>query len=72
MLILHHQEDQCKVTWPSSVRKFFEALENVDKTLVFLSGGEPTGRKCGPLHFHGFEGVESAAVTELMDWIRAN
>ena len=72
VLILHHQEDQCKVTWPSSVRKFFEALENVDKTLVFLSGGEPTGRKCGPLHFHGFEGVESAAVTELMDWIRAN
>ena len=26
-------------------------------TLVFLSGGRPTGRQCGPLHFHGFQGV---------------
>ena len=72
LLVLHHEQDQCKVTWPSSAKKFFDTLEEGVKTLVFLSGGRPTGRQCGPLHFHGFQGVEKTAVKALIDWARVD
>jgi len=36
-----------------------------------LTDGTPTGGSCGPLHYHGFEGVEASAVRGLIDWALA-
>ena len=71
LLVLHHANDQCKVTWPSSARSFFESLDAKEKHLIMLTDGTPTGGLCGPLHYHGFEGVEASAVRGLIDWALA-
>ena len=71
LLVLHHANDQCKVTWPSSARSFFESLDAKEKHLIMLTDGTPTGGSCGPLHYHGFEGVEASAVRGLIDWALA-
>ena len=71
LLVLHHAKDQCKVTWPSSAQSFFESLDAKEKHLIMLTDGTPTGGSCGPLHYHGFEGVEASAVRGLIDWALA-
>ena len=69
ILVLHHEDDACKICQPSSAEEFYEELETENKKLIFVSGGGASGDPHGPLHHHGFEDVESVAVGHLVDWV---
>ena len=69
ILVLHHEDDCCKLCQPSSAKQFFEELKIKSKTLAMISGGGSSGSCNGPLHHHGFEGVENQAVDHLVAWI---
>ena len=69
ILVLHHENDLCKVCQPSSAKDFYADLNLRDKKLVLVSGGQSTGDPHGPFHHHGFEGVESIAIGHIVDWI---
>ena len=47
---------------------FFNRLEAINKTLKLISGVEATGRKCGPFHKHGLEGIEFKAISIMTNW----
>ena len=69
ILIIHHENDCCKVCQPASARQFYEDLETKHKTIKMISGGGSSGGCNGPFHHHGFEGVEDAVVEEIVSWI---
>ena len=68
ILVIHHEDDECHVTLPDKAQSFFKRLEAIDKTLKLMSGGGSTGRKCGPFHKHGLEGIEFKAVSIMTNW----
>ena len=68
ILVLHHENDGCKVCQPSSAKAFFSELKTKDKKLILVSGGQATGNPHGPFHHHGFEGIEDIAVRHIIDW----
>ena len=68
ILVIHHEDDECHVTSPDKAQSFFNRLEAIDKTLKLIRGGEATGRKCGPFHKHGLEGIELKAVSTMTNW----
>ena len=71
ILVLHHEDDCCKLCEPSSAKQFFEELKIKTKALKMVSGGGSSGSCNGPLHHHGFEGIEDEAVGKLVSWINS-
>lgn len=72
VLITHHAEDACMVTKPREAVKFFQKLRAPVKEFLTYSGGEATGRDCGPLNHHGFEGMEGKVAKDIALWITVN
>jgi hypothetical protein len=72
VLVLHHEKDSCKICDPSDVPAIIKGLKNAPvKKLIMVRGGEnPTGDPCKALHYHGFIGMEKAAVGLMTDWIK--
>ena len=68
-LIVHHKKDQCHVTNFRDADLFFKMLKAPRKKIMSFSDGDPSGRKCGPLHHHGFEGIESDVAIRISNWI---
>lgn len=68
ILIIHHENDGCKICEPHSVQDFFDDLETSQKKLSWISGGGSSGSPHGPFHHHGYEDVEHLAVDELIKW----
>lgn len=68
-LVLHHKKDACKVTSFRHAKSFYDGLEAPKKQIISLKGGVPTGRKCGPLHHHGYENIEEEAANKLIEWM---
>ena len=69
ILVIHHENDCCKVCQPASAKQFVEDLETKHKKIKMISGGGSSGGCNGPFHYHGFEGVEDAVVEEVVSWI---
>ena len=72
VLLLHHRDDACPICRPHEVPAVLRGLVNAPaRKLVMLDGGgPPAGDPCGPLHWHGFVGIERAAVDLIAAWIR--
>ncbi len=69
LLVVHHEEDCCKVCEPASARQFYEKLKIKNKALNMVSGGGSSGSCHGPFHHHGFEGVEQIVVEGVVSWV---
>lgn len=72
VLLVHHARDACAVCRPEEVAAVLEGLTHAPiKKLVMAEGGSgPGGDPCGPLHWHGFVGLEKETVGTIADWIR--
>ena len=69
VLIVHHRDDSCRVTPFGYAERFYERLTAPMKDLLDYSGGGSSGRECGPLNHHGFEGLESRVAIDISKWI---
>jgi len=72
VLVVHHEEDGCKVCSPTGVPAILRGLDNAPvKKLIMVRGGDnPSGDPCKPLHYHGFIGIEKNTVETITQWIK--
>ena len=68
-LIVHHKLDTCKVTKYEKAILFFKNLNSPDKTFLNYFEGSPSGRECGPYHYHGYEGIETQVAKDITLWV---
>jgi len=66
-LIVHHRNDECRVTPP------YAAIGNnkdYGTALILVEGGVSYGDVCEARAHHGYNGVEADIVGKIKDWIR--
>ena len=73
-LIVHHEEDACRVTTPEGAMIIKDALTNASKVeLKYFSGGdEPISKPCKAKSAHGYLGIENKVVNYIADFIKTN
>jgi len=69
-LLVHHSDDNCIATPFEYSEEFYENLNAPSKMFLSYSGGLSNGGECGPLNYHGFEGVGKNVASEISSWIR--
>jgi pimeloyl-ACP methyl ester carboxylesterase len=71
-LVVHHQDDQCRICLFSDVKSLMDGLKSTRSELVAFTGGGPArGKPCEARHYHGFIGIEEDVVKRIADWIKA-
>lgn len=72
VLVMHHERDACRTCRPYEAKDIVGKLVNspVKKWMPVSGGGDPSGDPCGPLHYHGYIGMEPQVVGLIADWIR--
>ena len=70
-LVVHHELDACSACRPDEAGKLASALSHapIRKTLMLRGGSGASGNPCGPLHHHGFIGMENETVDLIAAWI---
>ena len=72
-LIVHHQQDGCRVTPASGAGDIKDKLEKASIAEVRLyEGGDPQGGYCQAQHYHGFHGIERKVVGDIVKWMLAH
>ncbi len=71
VLVVHHENDACKICSPAGVPAILTGLKNasIKKLVMMKGGGPPTGDTCEALHFHGFIGLEKQVANLITTWI---
>jgi hypothetical protein len=71
VLIVHHEQDTCKICTPYEAMNMVKKLNNsaMKKAVLVNGGGAPSGNVCGALHHHGFIGMEKEVVDLISTWI---
>lgn len=72
VLIAHHRQDACEFCPPGNVEVMRAALKNANpvKVLWYEGGEGMKGDPCEPFHHHGFVGIRSKVVNDIMGWIK--
>ncbi len=73
VLVVHHSKDACPATLPHEAPNILKGLTHapVKKLMLLDAGANPSGDVCGPLHWHGFIGMEQEAVDAMVGWMRS-
>ncbi len=74
-LVMGHENDSCFVTPPGDLVNIYNGLTSLAparKMSATIKGGRPNVAitACGAFHHHGYNGVEQAAVTAIVEFIR--
>lgn len=70
VLLVHHEYDECYVSPFSDVTELYRELRSAkEKSIRSYRGGVNRGRPCRAKAYHGFNGIESTVVTEMVNWI---
>ena len=74
VLLVHHWEDNCRVTPALRLSSIADRLTNSPKVekLLFKGGKQPESNACRSLSPHGFYGIEAKVVGSIVDWMIAN
>lgn len=72
VLIASHREDACYATPFEDSPRLKRALTASPSVEIkgYSGGGGYRGRECGPLHAHGFRGIEGRVVAGIAAWIK--
>ena len=70
VLVVHHEQDACRVTLMSDMPRLMERLvANPRKELMTFTGGVNLGDPCEGRAYHGFNGIEREVVEKIAAWI---
>ncbi|MPZ45716.1 MAG: alpha/beta hydrolase [Betaproteobacteria bacterium] len=70
VLVVHHEQDGCRVTLFSDVPRLMEKLaSNPRKELMTFTGGANQGDPCQARAYHGFNGLEREVVEKIAAWM---
>jgi len=71
--IVHHKDDECKVTPYNLAEGLLNKLTAVTvKEFKGFSGGSTKGNECRGKSYHGYMGIEKQVVQSIVDWIKAH
>ncbi len=71
VLVVHHEQDGCKLCAYSQIPRLMEKLTSAPKKeLLTFKGGENRGDPCEALAYHGFNGLEKDVVVKIAEWIQ--
>jgi len=73
VLVVHHENDACKNCTPHEAKGIAGGLKNspIKKTVLVSGGADPSGDPCGPVHYHGYIGMEKEVVDLIAAWIES-
>jgi dienelactone hydrolase len=72
VLVVHHENDGCKVCLFSDMPMLMEKLARTPKAeLIRVSGGQSRGDPCEAMAYHGFNGLEADVVAKISRWLIA-
>ncbi|CAN7372700.1 alpha/beta hydrolase [Polaromonas sp. LjRoot131] len=72
VLVVHHENDGCKVCLFSDMPMLMEKLAKTPKAeLIRVSGGQSRGDPCEAMAYHGFNGLEADVVAKISRWVIA-
>jgi len=70
VLVVHHEEDGCRLCMFSDMPRLMEKLAGLPrKELVTFKGGDNVGDPCEARAYHGFNGLETEVVGKIAAWI---
>jgi hypothetical protein len=72
VLVVHHENDGCKVCPFSEIPAMMDKLARTPKAeLISVSGGQSRGDPCEAMAYHGFNGLEADVVAKISRWVIA-
>lgn len=72
VLVVHHEQDGCRLCRYSDVPRLMERLANVPRhELMTFTGGNNVGDPCEARAYHGYNGIEATVVSRIAGWISA-
>lgn len=70
VLVVHHQQDACKVCKPEALPGLMSKLTHSPRReLLQFEGGIDKGDPCEAFAYHGYNGIESRVVDRITNWI---
>jgi hypothetical protein len=72
VLVVHHKDDACGSCLVDGANTFYDLLKTKGrKNIVIAQGGAPysMAHPCGPLHYHGYAGMEDIVVRIIVNWM---
>lgn len=70
-LVVHHRQDECRLTPPEAVGSFVGWSGGRARVSWIDGGGGGDGRPCGPMSAHGFVGQDNQAVAAIASFARS-
>jgi dienelactone hydrolase len=72
VLVVHHEQDGCKLCAFSDMPQLMEKLAKTPKAeLLTFTGGQSRGDPCEAMAYHGYNGLESEVVGKIGRWMAA-
>ncbi|MDO8448794.1 MAG: alpha/beta hydrolase [Rhodoferax sp.] len=72
VLVVHHEQDGCKLCEFSKLPTLMEKLSNSPrKDLLAFKGGHNSGDPCEAMAYHGFNGLERDVIQKTAAWMLA-
>jgi pimeloyl-ACP methyl ester carboxylesterase len=71
VLVVHHQQDGCRLCPYDQIGGLMQKLASAPKTeLITVTGGDNVGDPCEPMAHHGFNGQDAEVVGKIAAWIK--
>ncbi|WP_431099165.1 alpha/beta hydrolase [Polaromonas aquatica] len=72
VLVVHHEQDGCKVCAFSDMPQLMSKLAKTPKAeLLTFTGGQSRGDPCEAMAYHGFNGLEAEVIGKIGTWVTA-
>ena len=72
VLVVHHQDDGCRLCAISDMPPLMSKLAKTPKAeLITFKGGHSEGDPCEAMAYHGFNGIEAEVVGKITGWMLA-
>jgi hypothetical protein len=70
VLVVHHEQDGCRFCLFRDMPALMHKPGAVPmKALIAVNGGVSRGAPCEAFAYHGYNGIESAVVARIAEWI---